>query len=369
MNPAVVASLVLSGSLALATAQQPRAAWIEILAADTITAFAAARQGTLYAARGSTIFRSHDAARTWTAFVSPTSPVTLLAVDPRDPEHVWTLDSPYFILESSDGGVTWTEITAENEFHSRNDFRSLALSSDGTVVYAGGSRFEFLGFCMSSRSFTAGYRSTDDGMSWTIEAIGQIHSAAGCGAPPAEPLDLLAVDAFDPTLVYGVVDGNLIRHSATTGWMAIPTPGCAVTAVITSPAAPGRARPVVRPVTPTSSCSVLLDTVDGGRTFFPVFVPGGPSHLIEGVAFDPANPNASYVALFSTESGLAANVVLATTDDGHSWRDLDWESTIPIRSLAVNPDGRALYAVTDNGVFARELGPTRGEPRTLPFRR
>jgi len=190
--------------------------------------------------------------------------------------------------------------------------------------------------------------------------------------PQSPPIDLLAFDLFDSTLVYGAVPGALMRRSAATGWSAIPVPGCLVTSIAPSPVLPGHALAGLQSGSSTSSCSLLLETTDAGQTFVPVPspLPPGSDATAKGLAFDPADPNVRYVAVvvYSSPGGPTGQLVFQTSDGGRSWRSLDWDADRPVQQLAVAGDGRILYTVSDRRIFARELRPTRGEPRTLPFR-
>src|SRR5262249_31990388 len=160
-------------------------------------------------------------------------------------------------------------------------------------------------------------------------------------------------------LIYGVVAGTLLRRTAGTGWGAIPMPGCPVVSIVPSPVYPGHVRIGIRPGSSTSSCSLLLDSTDGGRTFAPTASPvsDGGGAAVAALASDPVDPHTQYVAIavYSSPTGPTGQLLYATTDDARSWRSLDWDPTLSVHQLALSPDGRRLYAVSDSGIFAREL--------------
>jgi len=64
---------------------------------------------TLYAATSSTVYKSMDGANTWTAIDSPTSQVSQLAVDAKNPNIVYEVEQT--IRKSTDGGATWSPLT------------------------------------------------------------------------------------------------------------------------------------------------------------------------------------------------------------------------------------------------------------------
>jgi hypothetical protein len=191
--------------------------------------------------------------------------------------------------------------------------------------------------------------------------------------PPSPPIEKLAFDSFDPDLTYGVVAGTFFRRSAAAEWGAYVTSGCIVTALATSPVLPGHVRLGFRPDAVPSECDMLLDSSDSGLSFTPPPspLPRGTDGTVEALAFDPRDPNVWYVAIlvFSSPAGPTGHLVFATTDGGLSWRNLDWPGALSVRALALDGDRQTLYAVSDTGVFAREIQFPRGVPRAIPFRR
>jgi photosystem II stability/assembly factor-like uncharacterized protein len=91
----------------------------------------------LVATRPGAVLRSRDSGLTWgqvAAGMDPNEPVSDLAADPNRPGVFYAGSSLSGVFVSADGGDTWRAITEGME---RRDVSVLALSEDGTVLYAG----------------------------------------------------------------------------------------------------------------------------------------------------------------------------------------------------------------------------------------
>ena len=374
MTSRVIAAAALLFLAIAAQTQAARPAWTNIgpEQASPITAFAAAPDGTLYVAAGQSVYRSSDGGLHWQSRSPLPSTVRALAVDRTQPTTLWALHStaPAYVSRSTDGAQTWI---AGAPFAFYQAVESLAVSADGSVLYAGGSiytvSYRFY-FCEVDTG-TAGYRSSDQDSSWTYELVAASGSARSfypplsCPQlPPAPSLELPAFDFFDSSLIYAAIPGALLRRSGATGWNAILVPGCLVTSIAASPVLPGHARAGLQSGGSASSCSLLLDTADGGQTFVPAVSPVSSESRanVTGLAFDSSDPNVQYVAVvvYSSPGGPSGQLVFETPDGGLSWRRIDWDPSLSIHQLAI-AGSRILYAVSDRGIFARGIPLTRGE--------
>ncbi len=65
----------------------------------------------VYAADAATLYRSNDAGQTWEpANEGLSEAVAALALDPRQPEHLYALTAPGTLYRSEDGATSWTAL-------------------------------------------------------------------------------------------------------------------------------------------------------------------------------------------------------------------------------------------------------------------
>lgn len=378
-----------TGALLLALPCFAAGEWVNLGPGGLVTAFVAdpRNAGTIYAATTgqsgppgsaadqSTIFKSTDGGVHWDPMTTVRGLTSALIVNPANPAEICTLQgSPGFIDRSTDGGQTWTALPLPPPAMAD----SIAVSPDGVVLYVGGSfPAVILGITCVLSSYPVVYRSENGGVSWIAEPVESptCLPLATNRFPPSHPIEKLASDGFDRTVVYGIVDGSVFRRSASS-WeevLPIPTGDCKVSSLVASHGLPAHVRVGRYPLVFPSPCSLLLDSSDAGDTFVaaPSPIPLDSDARIEALALDPSDPNVWYVSalVFSSSSGPTGEFIFATSDGGRFWRSLGWPGSLPVHGLAVDADGRTLYAVSDSGIFAREVRPARGAPRTVPFRR
>lgn len=86
---------------------------------------------------GAGLYRSTDGGQTWSrlsAGLPPEATFLSIAVDPADGQTVYAADNFSGVYVSNDGGTTWNALNAGLD---HREVRSLALSDDGRVLYAG----------------------------------------------------------------------------------------------------------------------------------------------------------------------------------------------------------------------------------------
>lgn len=165
-----------------------------------------ASNSTVYVAGLYDAYRSTDAGQTWTELHLSDGAVDDIAVDPTNPNIIyasygsaWAVDSSsYGIHKSTDGGASWTWITAGLPPASQVSRISLAIApSNDQVLYA---------FINGSRPGSTTldtnrvYTSTNGGTSWTV--LSSATSDNGFGGDQGWYNNVVAVDPSHPDTVY-----------------------------------------------------------------------------------------------------------------------------------------------------------------------
>jgi photosystem II stability/assembly factor-like uncharacterized protein len=265
--------------------------------------------GVLYASLGSTALalpppdalpvllqKSTDAGRTWTEL--PVAGVGALAIDPRDPRHLYAVselsETPgrvNRVYESADGGLTW-QLTATQPFIAYTRFGTprvvglLVHPLDGRILYAA----------------TEGggvYRSADRGRTWRYSNQGlPIRTRCGTSSCPGNGASEL-LQGRDPRTLYVLFQGDFYRST------------------------------------------------DGGAKWSQAGQ-GLPKGFVDALALDPSGVLYAAGTIPSTPAG-SVRAVFKSTDQGRRWnRVKDFPSSV--RDLAANRSG--LYAATaGDGVF------------------
>jgi photosystem II stability/assembly factor-like uncharacterized protein len=288
------------------------------------------------------------------------SPVSVLAIDPQEPQVLYAGTS-HSVFRTVNGGATWTVINLvgphpvrvldvkvdpvnratvyvateergilKSRDYGQNSNRLLnspptvhALAIDGTnpaTVYAG--------------TPSGVFKSVDGGMTW---------SASSSGLPAGDVLSL-AIDPETPTTLYATLNspGHVFKSlDGGASWTALGASGIAgskMTAVAIDPLEPST-------VYAGTSGFGVRKTTDGGATWITRNTSMDDAH-VEVVAFDPLVAATIY-------AGLAGGGIAKTTDDGITWAPINAGLGNPfIRALAVDPFvPDTLYAGTAGGVF------------------
>jgi len=265
--------------------------------------------GVLYASLGSTLpappppdalprllQKSTDAGRTWTEL--PVAGVGALAIDPRDPRHLYAvselIETPgrvNRVYESADGGLTW-QLAATQPFVAYTRFGTprvvglLVHPLDGRIVYAA----------------TEGggvYRSADRGRTWRYANQGlPVRTRCGTSFCPGNGASEL-LQGRDPRTLYVLFQGIFYRST------------------------------------------------DGGAKWSQLGQ-GLPKGVVDALALDPSGALYAAGSIFLSNGGFV-RVVFKSTDQGRRWNRVK-EFPSPVRDLAANRSG--VYAATaGDGVF------------------
>jgi photosystem II stability/assembly factor-like uncharacterized protein len=316
------------------------------------------------------VSRSEDAGLQWAAANRGIQevPVQAIAVDPTDPTVVFAA-SDRGIHESRDGGETWNGPT-----HRSSADRLAIDPSDPSTIYAAG--------------FGGVDKSTDGGRTWQRKLADRI---ADLVIDPNNPRRILAAYRS----VYRSLDG-------TESWDTVMTPEDDVASFYYPPRlsaitfAPSNSATLY--AAGSGDTSFIYRSVDGGNSWsdptdlrgfwintlevdscdLRVLQAGGYGGLRRsvdsGVTWSEdklsgalvyalaRNPRHSSSVFAGTSQGL-----YWTNDRGESWTRFEPALAEAVRSIAVDPSGRFLYAGTERGVFSveRSFDPCRDGPDRL----
>jgi photosystem II stability/assembly factor-like uncharacterized protein len=280
--------------------------------------------------------------------LGPDEDIRSLAIDPSDPKIIYA-GSKSGVFKSTDGGASWSNKGLSNA-------RALAIDSvNSNVLYAGTSS--------SGVVFEPGdrllYKSTDGGSSWSNSS-----------SPLDFDFTLLVMDLSSGNTLYagsegryvfegGIVpwkstDGGLTWNDRRTGNLGLASYGWAIN--------PANSQTIYAPGELYTGGSVtessLFKSTDGGNNWSGT----GLHAFISAVAIDPLNPNTLYAGTtdYGFDLGYTAFLgVFKSTDGGQSWLAINNGLTglifgsSTIGALAIDPDDPdILYAATSGrGVF------------------
>jgi photosystem II stability/assembly factor-like uncharacterized protein len=291
---------------------------------------------------GNGIYKSTDAGKTWTHLgLTDGQQIPALAVDPRDPNHVFAavLGHPYGpsadrgIYHSTDGGQTWQKVISKDENTGGSDVQFDPANPD--ILYA--SMWEMREGPWEDNNGVNGthgglFKSTDGGNTWKPltnglpQDLAQIYVAIA----PSETKRLYAT--------VGMSSGKLGTYRSDDGgenWSQITT----------DPRPSGRigggdlAVPKVDPKNPDivyTASTVTMKSVDGGKTWSGFRgAPGGDDYQNLWI-----NPNNGNVILLVSDQGA-----IVTVNGGTTWSS--WYN---------QPTAQFYHVITDNSFPYRVCG-------------
>jgi hypothetical protein len=281
------------------------------------------------------IRKSIDGARTWSVIgpgAASLSSLSCVMVDELSRVHVGA--SAGVIDTSADGGATW------NSRGYLGDTPVSAIVSDGSNIFAA-TRLD--GWSYSPSYSTPVSSSGDGGKTWVSGSFRQPGSVYALLASAVGNHLLAGTDYGYLPGYYGgwaPKGGGVATNQNGTAWTTPTTDlGFAVTAF-----APGSLGGTVLGATASGQ---ILRSGDGASWVPLGSVPGTVSALV----VDPTSETTVY-------AGLQHGGVFRSIDGGATWRPFDFGLTDnAVRSLAIDPTGRSLYAGTRAGVFHRDLPP------------
>jgi photosystem II stability/assembly factor-like uncharacterized protein len=302
-----------------------------LLATYGFTLACAATTGTVYdgCGFGDQFWRSTDGGGSWTraSYLFTHDSIHGLALDPVTAGTLYLSAYGAGVFRSTDGGVTWSNPDSLSNTLGSSFVRELvAVPGQAGHLFVGGGN--------------GVWESLDGGSTWSSVSTGlpASFSVRSLALVPGAPLTLYA--GSDSAGVWKSADGGASWAPATVG---IPTPF--IHSLLTSAA---------NPLTVFAGTdSGLYRTTNGGASWAAVRagLPYGANAGVRALARDELSPQVLFAGLFG--SG-----VFESLDGGVTWTPLFAQSGPPnlaIRSLAVDPVRRTVYAGTDNGVWSASL--------------
>jgi photosystem II stability/assembly factor-like uncharacterized protein len=321
-------------------------------------AIAAVGSASVLAGSDRGVSRTDDAGLQWSAANRGIQevPVKAVAVDPTDPTVVFAA-GPRGIHESRDRGNTWNEVASR----APNADVVAIDPSDRSTVYAAGEE----GF----------HKSTDGGQTWQMKLADRI---ADLVIDPSNPRRILAAYRS----VYRSLDGA-------ESWDTVMTPEDDVASFYYPPRlsaitfAPSNSATVY--AAGSGDTSFIYRSVDGGNSWsdptdlrgfwintlevdscdLRVLQAGGYGGLRRsvdsGVTWSEDKLSGALVYALAKDPRHSSSVFAGTSqglywtnDRGESWTRFEPALAEAVRSIAVDPSGRFLYAGTERGVFTFE---------------
>jgi photosystem II stability/assembly factor-like uncharacterized protein len=279
-----------------------------------------ARPGTVYAATAGGLYKSVDAAATWsrTGAGLPSGEISGLALDPRRPRVLYAA-TPQGVFRSRDGGVSWTPTARFGESTWAKNVAIDPARPNGVWAV----------------SLYGVYRSADAGTSWT---------AADLFDEAIEGTGVVLVDPSHPGTIYVGSKELRVSHDDGATWQVAGDPVRGhPTVLAASRSLPGR-------IFAGTEGGGLYRSADSGDTWSRVAtVPD--SEAVPALAIASGRKpflHASLVGKGPGNDGLYRSSDLSPhaswTAESHGFRALDLES------LAIDPrDGRTLWAGSGNG--------------------
>lgn len=304
------------------------------LSASGIYSLATGPSGTRYAGTYDGVFRSTEAG-VWTLL--PNSPVqaTVIAVDPSDPDTVYTgsfLSRGWGLHKSTDGGEHFQKLAG--------GVRCIAIDPvEPKTIYVGGDHPQV-------------YKTTDGGASWTAPVSeGLVTRISSLVIDPSRPgtvyagSDLGAYDYYDYD--YYLAPTAPIIRSTDSGKQWTPVfeqDAYAVDPIYTQALAVDARTGALYAATWDDPGTSVFRSLDAGTTWERFSL--GAAGSVAALVVDPASPNTLYAG--TSEAGI-----LRSVDAGSTWSPMnDGLPNLGVNALAFDPTDGMLRASDGNQVFA-----------------
>jgi photosystem II stability/assembly factor-like uncharacterized protein len=301
----------------------------------------------LYAAAHGTVLQSWDGGQTWGATGFNQDSAVALAIDPQNGATLYALTFDA-VFKSTDRGATWADKTpvVGDTFHGA----SIAVHpTDSSTIYVSGSGL---------------YKSTDGGDSWQELMAGNEFCSCPVAIDPTDPSTVYAtLLRFDQPEANGNVFRLFKSTDAGETWNLSDAgiPGFPNSIVI-DPSSAVYASYIAQ----QGDSNGVVKSTDGGASWSAINT-GLPSNTppINSLALDPGKPSTIFAGYSDVSSGRSG--VFLTFDGGSTWNDAGAGLTaIDLHALAVDPTNPAtVYAAASGGISKTSDGGANWQ--TVPF--
>ncbi|HEX2774001.1 MAG TPA: hypothetical protein VHN18_16445, partial [Micromonosporaceae bacterium] len=264
-------------------------------------------------------YKSTDGGLTWTQLTIPTQAnfaSDLIEIAPSDPRIIYATDAPS-LLRSSDAGATWQ---GTNGYLS--SVTDIAIHPTNPQILYAGTQFDSV------------QRSSDGGRTWTT----------GTGLPDLG-VNAVAVDRSQPTTVYaGTAEPGTLYRSIDSGatWQRLSVSGVSGAVLDIVSADAGK-------VYVGTQYAGVYRSLDRGATWLHRTA-GIRGTDVRDLLVMPAAPNTIFAATYG-------DGVHRSTDGGHTWTRRGLLGLKVGRLSTFSAAGQTLYAATDKGVSTRRATP------------
>lgn len=251
------------------------------------------------------LWKSSDLGISWTNLLNDS--IFAIAVDPANSQHLLASDFQSFLLQSTNAGATWSQITTplglidDIQFSSRQAGLVLICSRSGGIA-----------------------RSTDNGSTWTTANTGL--QVTDCRQ--------IAFDPIKPTVAFAAMVNGIYGSSDSGVSWTLKRAGSEEAI---------RFDPANSSVIYAGGASGFVKSTDGGSTWNQLAVPN-IAQIPAAIAIDPLSHNTVYVTAFGSDTGVAVS-----SDAGLTWAPVNNGLGFSLKNdLVVIPGTSKLFTATFN---------------------
>ena len=258
--------------------------------------------------------------------------VTMLAIDPKNPQVIYAGTNGAGVFKSKDGGINWTEI---NDGLKSSEVKFLAVDPVNTqIIY------------VSTSSFNGGlFKSTNSGESWIQTGLTN------------NDIEYIIIDHKNPQMLYAIASPGVGVFKSTDGgnsWTRINEEGEIVSGlsgelVYSIAMDPIDANIIYAGTSKESlfSKGIFFKSINGGKDWVKLDT-GLKCDRVSAITVDPLNSNIIYV-------GTRVDGVFKTLDGGQRWEKVSNGLTGTgawINCFAINSkNSNIIYTGTQDGVY------------------
>ena len=278
----------------------------------------------VFAAGGRGLFESRNGGDTWNGPTPLVPDTQSVAIDPTDRSTVYAAGAGG-VYKSSDGGQTWNKKGPPSSVLADQISELLIDPNNPRRLFA---------------AYLHVYQSADGADTWRNLLTPDDNYSTYYGGPPT--VNAIALAPSDSAVIYAGGDGGFVYRSVDGGesWSDLRA-GIIPYALAVDSCDPG--------IVQAGGFNAVYRNVDGGATWQASPVPWDsdfPYGFVNALAHDPRHSSSVFAG---TSQG-----VFWTNDRGKTWKRFEPRLDESVRSLALDPTGRFLYAGTDRGVFELE---------------